>query len=227
MKNQLIAITGAVALSTVAFAGSASAKEVKIQSGDTLSKLAATHGTTVSNLKQLNSLSTDLIYAGELLEVGGNGVAPVQQKPVYQAPVKQVQTQTTYKAPAPVQQKQAAPVQKAAPVQQAPTYKAPVKQAPVKQQPVYKAPVKKASTSSNYQGSSSSAKSWIAMKESTNNYNARSATGKYIGKYQLDRSYLNGDYSPANQERVADKYVKDRYGSWNNAKAAWQQKGWY
>ena len=211
MKNQLIAITGAVALSTVAFAGSASAKEVKIQSGDTLSKLAATHGTTVSNLKQLNGLSTDLIYAGELLEVGGNGVAPIQQKPVYQAPVKQVQTQTTYKAPAPVQQKQVAPVQ----------------QAPVKQQPVYKAPVKKASTSSNYQGSSSSAKSWIAMKESTNNYNARSATGKYIGKYQLDRSYLNGDYSPANQERVADKYVKDRYGSWENAKTAWMQKGWY
>ncbi|PWI23655.1 hypothetical protein DF281_02135 [Kurthia zopfii] len=211
MKNQLIAITGAVALSTVAFAGSASAKEVKIQSGDTLSKLAATHGTTVSNLKQLNGLSTDLIYAGELLEVGGNGVAPIQQKPVYQAPVKQVQTQTTYKAPAPVQQKQVAPVQ----------------QAPVKQQPVYKAPVKKASTSSNYQGSSSSAKSWIAHKESTNNYNARSATGKYIGKYQLDRSYLNGDYSPANQERVADKYVKDRYGSWDNAKSAWQQKGWY
>ena len=211
MKNQLIAITGAVALSTVAFAGSASAKEVKIQSGDTLSKLAATHGTTVSNLKQLNGLSTDLIYAGELLEVGGNGVAPIQQKPVYQAPVKQVQTQTTYKAPAPVQQKQVAPVQ----------------QGPVKQQPVYKAPVKKASTSSNYQGSSSSAKSWIAHKESTNNYNARSATGKYIGKYQLDRSYLNGDYSPANQERVADKYVKDRYGSWENAKTAWQQKGWY
>ncbi|VEI06762.1 LysM peptidoglycan-binding domain-containing protein [Kurthia zopfii] len=217
MKNQLIAITGALALSTVAFAGSASAKEVKIQSGDTLSKLAATHGTTVSNLKQLNGLSTDLIYAGELLEVGGNGVAPVQQKPVYQAPVKQVQTQTTYKAPAPVQK--ATPVQKAAPVQQA----APVQ----KVAPVQQAPVKKASTSSNYQGSSSSAKSWIAHKESTNNYNARSATGKYVGKYQLDRSYLKGDYSPANQERVADKYVKDRYGSWNNAKAAWQQKGWY
>ncbi|PWI23656.1 hypothetical protein DF281_02140 [Kurthia zopfii] len=212
MKKQLIAITGALALSTTAFAGAASAKEITIQSGDTLSELALTHNTTVSTLQQLNGLTSDLIFAGAQLEVGGNGVvtqAPVQNT-TYQAPVKQVQTQTTYKAP--VQQKQAAPVQKAAPVQQA---------------PVKQAPVKKASTSSNYQGSSSSAKSWIAMKESTNNYNARSATGKYIGKYQLDRSYLNGDYSPANQERVADKYVKERYGSWENAKTAWMQKGWY
>ncbi|VEI06120.1 LysM peptidoglycan-binding domain-containing protein [Kurthia zopfii] len=143
MKKQLIAITGALALSTTAFAGAASAKEITIQSGDTLSELASTHNTTVSTLQQLNGLTTDLIFAGAQLEVGGNGVAtqaPVQNT-TYQAPVKQVQTQTTYKAP--VQQKQAAPVQKAAPVQQAPTYKAPVKQAPVKQQPVYKAPVKK------------------------------------------------------------------------------------
>lgn len=43
------------------------------------------------------------------------------------------------------------------------------------------------------------------MKESTNNYNA--TNGRYIGKYQLDASYLNGDYSPENQERVADQYV--------------------
>ncbi|MBQ0139623.1 MAG: peptidase M23, partial [Kurthia sp.] len=61
----------------------------------------------------------------------------------------------------------------------------------------------------------------------TNNYNARSATGKYIGKYQLDRSYLNGDYSAANQERVAEKYVKQRYGSWDKAKAFHQVNGWY
>ena len=71
------------------------------------------------------------------------------------------------------------------------------------------------------------AKEWIANKESGGDYNITNPTGKYIGKYQLDRSYLNGDHSPANQEKVANEYVAERYGSWVGAKQAWQQKGWY
>ena len=59
-------------------------------------------------------------------------------------------------------------------------------------------------------------------------YNITNPTGKYIGKYQLDRSYLNGDHSPANQEIVVQKYVNERYnGSFVQAKAHWQAKGWY
>lgn len=71
----------------------------------------------------------------------------------------------------------------------------------------------------------SSAKEWIAQRESGGSYNAQN--GRYIGKFQLDSAYLNGDYSPANQERVANKYVSDRYGSWDNAKAFWLAHGWY
>lgn len=71
----------------------------------------------------------------------------------------------------------------------------------------------------------SSAKEWIAQRESGGSYNAQNS--RYIGRYQLDSAYLNGDYSPANQERVADKYVSDRYGSWDNAKAFWVTHGWY
>ena len=43
----------------------------------------------------------------------------------------------------------------------------------------------------------------------------------------LDSSYLNGDYSAANQERVAEQYVTSRYGSWEAAKAFWEANGWY
>ncbi len=43
----------------------------------------------------------------------------------------------------------------------------------------------------------------------------------------LSASYLGGDYSAANQERVADNYVKSRYGSWSNAQSFWQANGWY
>ena len=75
--------------------------------------------------------------------------------------------------------------------------------------------------------SESSAKEWIAQRESGGDYNITNPTGKYIGRYQLDRSYLNGDHSPANQEKVAEEYVAERYGSWSKAKEHWQVKGWY
>lgn len=72
---------------------------------------------------------------------------------------------------------------------------------------------------------SSSAKDWIAQHESGGSYTA--SNGRYYGKFQLDSSYLNGDYSPANQERVADQYVANRYGSWEAAQAFWMNNGYY
>lgn len=69
------------------------------------------------------------------------------------------------------------------------------------------------------------AKNWIAYRESRFQYNARN--GQYIGRYQLAAAYLHGDFSPANQERTADRYVYRRYGSWVNAKRAWLSRGWY
>lgn len=81
------------------------------------------------------------------------------------------------------------------------------------------------SYTSSATGSEASAKAWIASRESGGSYSA--SNGQYVGKYQLSASYLNGDYSAANQERVADNYVKGRYGSWTAAKAFWQANGWY
>ena len=79
--------------------------------------------------------------------------------------------------------------------------------------------------SSSVSGSDAAAKAWIAARESGGNYGA--SNGQYIGKYQLSASYLNGDYSAANQERVADQYVASRYGSWTNAQQHWMANGWY
>ena len=69
------------------------------------------------------------------------------------------------------------------------------------------------------------AKAWIAYRESRGSYKARN--GIYIGRYQLTRSYLKGDYSKYNQEVTADRYVKGRYGSWVKAKNHWKYYGWY
>lgn len=100
---------------------------------------------------------------------------------------------------------------------------------PVAQATAQSAAAQTSQTTSNYTstayGSEADAKAWIAAHESGNNYGARN--GQYIGKYQLSAAYLNGDYSPANQERVADNYVKSRYGSWANAKQQWLSNGWY
>ena len=76
---------------------------------------------------------------------------------------------------------------------------------------------------SDYDGMS--AKDYIAQRESGGDYNARN--GRYIGKYQLDESMLNGDYSPENQEETAERYVMERYGSWENAQEFWDSHGWY
>ncbi|MFD1064419.1 C40 family peptidase [Oceanobacillus locisalsi] len=43
-----------------------------VKSGDSLSKIASQQGTTVSNLKSINNLSSDLIIAGQTLKVNGS-----------------------------------------------------------------------------------------------------------------------------------------------------------
>ena len=191
---------------------------------------------------------------------GGNAASAQVATPVApqaQAPVQQVQPQTTVQAP--VQKQQTTQVQQAKPATpaasqqasaqpaQAQTKQAPVAstqqttqvQAPVQQRTYSYAPAQKQTTqvaqpaqtqattsyTSNVSGSEAAAKAWIAGRESGGSYSARN--GQYIGKYQLSASYLGGDYSAANQERVADNYVKSRYGSWTGAQKFWQANGWY
>lgn len=171
---------------------------------------------------------------------GGNAASAQVATPVApqaQAPVQQVQPQTTVQAP--VQQKQQTAVQAQAPktnynynVQR--TYSAPVQQRTYSYAPAQKQTTQVAqpaqtqattSYTSNVSGSEAAAKAWIAGRESGGSYSARN--GQYIGKYKLSASYLGGDYSAANQERVADNYVKSRYGSWTGAQKFWQTNGWY
>ena len=81
------------------------------------------------------------------------------------------------------------------------------------------------SASDGLSAEDATAKEWIAQKESSGSYTAQN--GKYYGRYQLSLSYLNGDLSEANQEKVANQYVVNRYGSWSAAKNFWLANGWY
>lgn len=54
----------------------------KIKSGDTLGKIAQQHKMTVAQLKALNNLSSDLIYAGQSLKVSGQATVSEPEKEV-------------------------------------------------------------------------------------------------------------------------------------------------
>ena len=81
------------------------------------------------------------------------------------------------------------------------------------------------SASDGLSAEDAAAKEWIAQKESSGSYTAQN--GQYYGRYQLTITYLNGDLSPANQEKVSNQYVVNRYGSWSAAKNFWLANGWY
>ena len=81
------------------------------------------------------------------------------------------------------------------------------------------------SASDGLSAEDAAAKEWIAQKESSGSYTAQN--GQYYGRYQLTITYLNGDLSPAKQEKVANQYVVTRYGSWSAAKNFWLANGWY
>ena len=176
-----------------------------VQSGDTLSTISQKYvgdNSLINAIAESNSISDiNLIYSGQQLTIPTEGSAQAAAEP--QAAVQE----------APVQ---AEPVQAEQPVVQE-TVQTETQAAPVAE--TQSATTKTTATSTN------AAKEWIAQKESSGSYTA--TNGRYIGRYQLDSSYLNGDYSAANQERVAEQYVTSRYGSWEAAKAFWEANGWY
>ena len=179
-------------------------KTYTVKPGDTLSEIAETHNTTVEKLAKLNNIkNVDLIFIDQVLVI--DGAAPVAETTTTEAPVAEVE-ETPAVAETVVEE-----------TTYEETYEAPAS-APAAAES-YSAPAATVS------GSEAEAKEWIAQKESGGSYTA--TNGRYIGRYQLTDSYLNGDHSAENQERVADAYVAGRYGSWTAAKNFWLNNGWY
>lgn len=208
--NKLLLSATAAAGFFAATTAVANADTVTVQAGDTVSEIADKYNTTVEEIQNLNQLeNVNLIYVGEELVVNTNGQAATTASSEAPASTATVSSQ------APVQQAPAQPVAQQAPAQQQ-VASAPAQQATSQQ--TYTAPAA-ASTDE------ASAREFIAARESGGSYSA--ANGQYYGKYQLSRSYLGGDLSAANQERVANNYVQSRYGSWTAAKNHWLQNGWY
>ena len=199
-------LAGAAALLTFFVPALASAQETvtyTVKPGDTLSEIAEKYNTTVEKLAEKNKIENiHLIFVDQVLVIEGT------------APSTATATAATSAAPVATEETSEATTYEE--VAETTTYEAPA--APVAEES-YTAPAATVS------GSEAEAKEWIAQKESGGSYTA--TNGRYIGRYQLTDSYLNGDYSAENQERVADAYVAGRYGSWTAAKNFWLNNGWY
>ena len=199
IKTTLAGVAALFAVFAPSFVSAQESSTYTVKEGDTLSEIAETHNTTVEKLAENNHIDNiHLIYVGQELVIDGP-VAPA-------APAS-----TTYEAPAAQDEAVSATVAETTEV--------------VEEVPVASEAVAEETVASTVSGSEAEAKEWIAQKESGGSYTA--TNGRYIGRYQLTDSYLNGDYSAENQERVADAYVAGRYGSWTAAKNFWLNNGWY
>ena len=199
IKTTLAGVAALFAVFAPSFASAQESSTYTVKEGDTLSEIAETHNTTVEKLAENNHIDNiHLIYVGQELVIDGP-TAPV-------APAS-----ATYEAPAAQDEALSAPVAETTEVDE--------------ETPVVSETVAEETVASTVSGSEAEAKEWIAQKESGGSYTA--TNGRYIGRYQLTDSYLNGDYSAENQERVADAYVAGRYGSWTAAKNFWLNNGWY
>ena len=209
IKTTLAGVAALFAVFAPSFVSAQESSTYTVKEGDTLSEIAETHNTTVEKLAENNHIdNVHLIYVGQELVIDGP-VAPVATP----APA-------TYAAPAAQDETVSAP---AAETTEVVEEAAPAASAPVAEETV--AAAETSAPAATVSGSEAEAKEWIAQKESGGSYTA--TNGRYIGRYQLTDSYLNGDYSAENQERVADAYVAGRYGSWTAAKNFWLNNGWY
>ena len=199
IKTTLAGVAALFAVFAPSFVSAQESSTYTVKEGDTLSEIAETHNTTVEKLAENNHIDNiHMIYVGQELVIDGPA-APV-------AP-----SSTTYEAPAAQDEAVSATVTETTEV--------------AEEAPVVSETVAEETVASTVSGSEAEAKEWIAQKESGGSYTA--TNGRYIGRYQLTDSYLNGDYSAENQERVADAYVAGRYGSWTAAKNFWLSNGWY
>ena len=197
IKTTIAGVAALLAFFAPALASAQETVTYTVKSGDTLSEIAEKYNTTAEKLAAKNNIKDIHLIY-------------VDQVLVIEGTASTVATAATTEETAPVATET---------VEEAP--------AATTTTTTYEAPAAESNTvaTSTVSGSEAEAKEWIAQKESGGSYTA--TNGQYIGRYQLTDSYLNGDYSAENQERVADAYVAGRYGSWTAAKNFWLNNGWY
>ena len=173
---------------------------VQVVSGDTLSKIAQEHGTTVSQLAQDNNISNvDLIHVGDVI-----AVVPGSES---------------------VSQQNTTPVESTAPVaSQTANVATSQQQVPSNN---YNSSVSNSNSTVHDQflnaGGTEDMWSAIVMPESGGNPNA--TNGQYSGLGQTNQSWGTGTVAQQTQGMI--DYANSRYGSISNAIAFRSSNGWW
>ena len=221
MNKKMITALAVAGLATFAMAENASADTYTVQSGDTLSQIAANHNTTVDTLVANNNIAdANVIFVGQQVEI--DGVASNASYDATQADV-------------------AAVVASQAPVTQQVSYTAPVttvdysaqSQAPVAQEVSYTAPVATTTTTAAASGSTydqfiaagGTDALWTAIVMPESGGNPDASNGQYKGLGQTNQSWGTGSVS--DQTAGMLNYATSRYGSVDSAIAFRAANGWW
>ena len=219
MNKKMITALTVAGLATFAMAENASADTYTVQSGDTLSQIAANHNTTVDTLVANNNIAdANVIFVGQQVEI--DGVASNASYDATQADV-------------------AAVVASQAPVTQQVSYTAPVTtvdysaQAPVAQEVSYTAPVATTTTTAAASGSTydqfiaagGTDALWTAIVMPESGGNPDASNGQYKGLGQTNQSWGTGSVS--DQTAGMLNYAMSRYGSVDSAIAFRAANGWW
>lgn len=221
--NKALLFLGGLSTVGVGTVANADSLQYNVESGDTLSKIALDHNVSLDKIVNDNNISDpNMIYVGDVLTINtDDNVNSVNQTS------QPVQSYDSYNVPT---VEQSYPVESQQNSQESyidysNDYSNQSQYTVEPETNNVVAPVQNVESNTSYNSGDESAKEWIAQRESGGSYSAQN--GRYIGRYQLDSAYLGGDYSPENQERVANQYVTGRYGSWQAAKDFWIANGWY
>lgn len=219
MNKKMITALTVAGLATFAMAENASADTYTVQSGDTLSQIAANHNTTVDTLVANNNIAdANVIFVGQQVEIDG------------------VASNVSYDA---TQADVAAVVASQAPVTQQVSYTAPVTtvdysaQAPVAQEVSYTAPVATTTTTAAASGSTydqfiaagGTDALWTAIVMPESGGNPDASNGQYKGLGQTNQSWGTGSVS--DQTAGMLNYATSRYGSVDSAIAFRAANGWW
>ena len=180
-----------------------------IKYGDTLGVIGKASGLSVNELASINDIdNVDFILPGNKISFESDDLGNIDSVSITNEQEEVLVEET---------------------VTEEPVSEKPLMTEPVAKEIPYSTPEYTAEETYVPQTSSSAeqeAKEWIAQRESGGDYNAYNPAG-YYGRYQLNPSLVRYGASPAEQEVAVQKYVNERYGSFVQAKAHWQAKGWY
>ena len=236
MNKKMITALAVAGMATFALTADASADTYTVQSGDTLSQIAANHSTTIDTLVANNAIANaNLIYVGEQLEidaVASNAsydatqayVAPVvaSQAPVATEAVVASAEPVATSVPATVVAS-AEPVVAATSAEDTTAYTAPVATTPVATTTTTAAA--SGSTYDQFIAAGGTDAMWTAIVMPESGGNVDASNGQYHGLGQTNQSWGYG--SVAQQTAGMLNYAVERYGSIDNAIAFRAANNWW